>query len=211
MAKKTLEEKIKIVKWWAIGLTIVYLIVGAFLVSDYPLKQSIFDPLKTYNLIKDALTLTATFLAPVAAFVLFSDWREPHLAMVKDEVQTNLLALEFDIRKQLYLTRAELSNHALDKPTFKINHDELFEKLITFKNNIKRLERLGFVNSIYVKNINEVHEKFSKLKQLLITLNYQLAKNPDEMSEDLRKDFDRIFNELECLVKDINEWELNLS
>lgn len=78
MAKKTLKEKIDQVKWWAIGLTIVYLIVGAFLVSDYPLNKSIFDPLKTYNLIKDALTLTAYFLAPTAAFILFSDWREEH-------------------------------------------------------------------------------------------------------------------------------------
>ncbi|WP_165495634.1 hypothetical protein [Acinetobacter sp. ANC 4173] len=37
-----------------------------------------FDPTKNYDLIKDTLTLTATFLTPVAAFVLFSDWREEH-------------------------------------------------------------------------------------------------------------------------------------
>lgn len=209
MDKKTLEEKIHDVIFWTIVFFILYLIIGYLLESSWLSKMPGLN--KIYDLLKDGLSITAAFLAPVAAFILFSDWREPHLATVKDEVQTNLLTLEFDIRKQLYLIRAELSNRALDKPIFKINHDELFEKLITFKNNIKRLERLGFVNSIYVKNINEVHEKFSKLKQLLITLNYQLAKNPDEMSEDLRKDFDRIFKELECLTKDINEWELSLS
>lgn len=74
MVKKTLEEKIKLVCWWALGLTILYFIIGAWLISDGP----IFDPTKTYNLLKDTLTLTAAFLAPVVAFVLFSDWREQH-------------------------------------------------------------------------------------------------------------------------------------
>ncbi|WP_288456149.1 hypothetical protein [uncultured Acinetobacter sp.] len=74
MAKKTLEEKIELVCWWALGLTILYFLVGAFLISDGPK----FDPTKTYNLLKDTLTLTAAFLAPAFAFVLFSSWKEQH-------------------------------------------------------------------------------------------------------------------------------------
>ncbi|MCU4434730.1 hypothetical protein KTH93_04465 [Acinetobacter bereziniae] len=74
MAKKTLEEKIELVCWWALGLTILYFLVGAFLISDGPK----FDPTKTYNLLKDTLTLTAAFLAPAFAFVLFSSWKEQY-------------------------------------------------------------------------------------------------------------------------------------
>ena len=46
MAKKTLEEKIKLVCWWALGLTILYFLIGAWLISD----GSKFDPTKTYDL-----------------------------------------------------------------------------------------------------------------------------------------------------------------
>lgn len=82
MIKKTLKQKIKRVCWWTAGLTILYFLVGAGLVSN----GTRFDPIKTYNLLKDTLTLTATFLAPVAAFVLFSDWREQH-RQVREEAE----------------------------------------------------------------------------------------------------------------------------
>ncbi|WKT73143.1 MULTISPECIES: hypothetical protein [Acinetobacter] len=74
MKKKSLKQKITCVKWSALAFTIGYFLVGVLLKND-GLK---FDPDKTYELIRDALTLTAYFLAPVAAFVLFKDWREEH-------------------------------------------------------------------------------------------------------------------------------------
>lgn len=93
MAKKTLEEKIKLVCWWALGLTILYFLIGAWLISD-GLK---FDPTKTYNLLKDTLTLTAAFLAPVAAFVLFSDWREQHIEKLLEQESSEIYASYIDI------------------------------------------------------------------------------------------------------------------
>lgn len=118
MAKKSLEKKIKIVKWWAIGFTVVYLIVGAFLVSDYPLKQATFDPEKTYNLIKDALTLTATFLAPVAAFVLFIDWKVEHSDKRNEtlvlEVMQRINTKSTEIRNMVSLVHREFQENALE-------------------------------------------------------------------------------------------------
>ena len=93
MAKKTLEEKIKLVCWWALGLTILYFLIGARLISDGPK----FDPTKTYNLLKDTLTLTAAFLAPVAAFVLFSDWREQHIEKLLEQESSEIYASYIDI------------------------------------------------------------------------------------------------------------------
>ncbi|MGE8684430.1 MULTISPECIES: hypothetical protein [Acinetobacter] len=93
MAKKTLEEKIKLVCWWALGLTILYFLIGAWLISDGPK----FDPTKTYNLLKDTLTLTAAFLAPVAAFVLFSDWREQHIEKLLEQESSEIYASYIDI------------------------------------------------------------------------------------------------------------------
>lgn len=87
MAKRTLEEKIKLVWIWALILSVVYFAIGAYLKSD-GLK---FDPSKTYDILKDTLTLTATFLAPVAAFVLFSDWRKQHRAISNENVVNTTL------------------------------------------------------------------------------------------------------------------------
>ena len=93
MAKKTLEEKIKLVCWWALGLTILYFLIGAWLISD----GTKFDPTKTYDLLKDTLTLTAAFLAPVAAFVLFSDWREQHIEKLLEQESSEIYASYIDI------------------------------------------------------------------------------------------------------------------
>ena len=74
MKKQTLKEKTKTVFLWAFGLSVLYFLIGAYLQSD----GSEFDPKKTYELIKDTLSLAAAFLAPVTAFVLFNDWRVEH-------------------------------------------------------------------------------------------------------------------------------------
>lgn len=78
MAKKTLEEKIKQVGFWTFGGVFWYLVIAFFLKSSYPIYEYNLDRSATYDTIKDALTLAAAFLAPVAAFVLFSDWRDQH-------------------------------------------------------------------------------------------------------------------------------------
>ena len=168
MSKKPLKEKIILICWWALGLTILYFLIGAWLISDGPK----FDPTKTYNLLKDTLTLGAAFLAPVVAFVLFSDWREPYLAEKTDEIQTTIYALEFEIRKQLHLMRMDYLQLKSLHEDFRSKDLELFEKLNTFKNNIKRLQRLGFGESEYYLNSNKLHNLFRELKQDLVNANY---------------------------------------
>jgi|GEM_PF-2702973 len=81
MSKKTLKQKIYYVKWSAVSFFIVYFVIGAILTKS----GSSFDSEKTYNLLTNSLTLTAYFLGPVAAFVLFSDWREQHNKQVRNE------------------------------------------------------------------------------------------------------------------------------
>lgn len=78
MADKKLKDKIKIVGFWTFGGVFWYLVISFFLLSDYPIQDFPFNHKKAYEVIKDALTLAATFLAPVAAFVLFDDWRTSH-------------------------------------------------------------------------------------------------------------------------------------
>ncbi|MDC4858270.1 hypothetical protein SOI76_12525 [Acinetobacter pittii] len=75
MAKKELKDKIELTIFWLGLFCITYLIFGFILKSDLtkPIDSSIF-----YEVLKDSLTITAAFLAPIAALILFSDWREEH-------------------------------------------------------------------------------------------------------------------------------------
>lgn len=83
MSKKTLEEKIGNVAFWVIIFLILYLIVGYLLESAWLSKQLELNEI--YDLLKDGFAITAAFLAPVAAFILFSDWREQHNKQVRNE------------------------------------------------------------------------------------------------------------------------------
>jgi len=84
MAEKELKDKIKIVGFWTFGGIFWYLVISFFLLSDYPIQKFHFDHKKAYEVLKDALTIAAAFLAPVAAFVLFDDWRTSHRLKINE-------------------------------------------------------------------------------------------------------------------------------
>lgn len=100
MVKRRLKQKISCVKWSALLFAVIYFAIGVILKSDGPK----FDPDKTYELMRDSLTLTAYFLAPVAAFVLFSDWRQEHIEKKLDGIADKLIIDVSDI--ELYLWQA---------------------------------------------------------------------------------------------------------
>lgn len=103
MKKTTLEEKIRQVGIWTFGGIFWYLLIAFFLKSNYPIYEYNLDRSTAYDVIKDALTLAAAFLAPVAAFVLFSDWRVQHREKVQEsftsEIYFTLEATQLKIRK----------------------------------------------------------------------------------------------------------------
>lgn len=92
MTKKTFEEKTKIVGFWTFGGVFWYLMVSFFLKSKYPIFNYEFDPAVAYDVLKDGLTLAATFLAPVAAFVLFSDWRNQHRKINNEQISKDIVS-----------------------------------------------------------------------------------------------------------------------
>ncbi|EOG4086959.1 hypothetical protein ACLB0G_001137 [Acinetobacter baumannii] len=85
MAKKSINEKIRNVGLWSICGVIAYLILAFILKSKYPITHYGFNQDIAYDVIKEALTIVAAFLAPIAAFLLFSDWREQHNKQVRNE------------------------------------------------------------------------------------------------------------------------------
>ncbi|MFE1617435.1 hypothetical protein ACFMJP_21855, partial [Acinetobacter baumannii] len=58
-----------------------------------PWNHYVLDKKQAYDVLKDAFTLGAAFLAPVAAFVLFSDWRVQHKALKNEKLSEDILRI----------------------------------------------------------------------------------------------------------------------
>lgn len=100
MSTKTLNEKIKDVIFWMLIFFSLYLIVGYLIQSEYLHCALNWDA--SYNLLRDALTITAYFLAPTAAFMLFSDWREQHAVLATEADSTNVYKSVNELIDKLY-------------------------------------------------------------------------------------------------------------
>lgn len=97
MAQDDLRVKIKKIWWWTILGIIFFLIISFFLKSSYPITHHKFNLTDAYEVLKDSLSLAAAFLAPIAAFVLFSDWRVSH-RLINNEKEV------IEIQKKLHNT-----------------------------------------------------------------------------------------------------------
>lgn len=143
MANKSLNDKIKIIGFWTFGGIFWYLVIAFFLKSKYPIFNYNFNTDLAYDVIKDALTLAATFLAPVAAFVLFSDWREQH-KLVKLEKDAEQIIHNIYIANKTLLTlfnsicvgeKKEMSTYL---KVFELRNDIYLQTNMLF-NDIKRI------------------------------------------------------------------------
>lgn len=209
MKNETLKDKIKKVYWGAVGFTLIYFIIGAYLNSDGPK----FDPKKTYELIKDALTLTATFLAPVAAFVLFSEWRVQHQAQKLELESENLIKKIYDSHlKLLELLNAVCSGDKYDKAInlkiFQLKNEIILQKK-SICHDAERLKKLCknelmiIIRSIEVANlILEGSEKLYSLQQNYINSDDTFIPNIDFMTP--------IFDKLNKKINEVNKIVLDL-
>lgn len=144
------KEKI----FWLILGTVLFLLIlilgGAVLISDGPK----FDPKKTYDLVKDAMALTASFLAPVAALLLFSDWRYQHNAVKNEKISEEILKIfKEDLAFFYTLTKEDLI-----KPQ---KYNEYRNKFYSLINNLENK-----VNDI--RQFNDESGEFSKNSKLII-------------------------------------------
>ena len=85
------------------------MVMAFFLKSNYPIYEYDFNRSVAYDVIKDALTLGAAFLAPVAAFVLFSDWRSEHKIKSTLQLLDDLNDLSFHIKNGFGFIMLKLS------------------------------------------------------------------------------------------------------
>lgn len=145
MARKKLEDKIKRIGYF-VGVGIVgYLLISFFILSSFPLNHFLLDKKQAYDVLKDGLTIGAAFLAPIAAFVLFNDWKEDHRIKKRElyfiETYKNLETLFMDLKLLYY--KAIIENiYTEEKIDFLENE---FEKI---RVNLK--EAVLLINNIHV-------------------------------------------------------------
>ncbi|MDQ9010067.1 hypothetical protein RFI36_09420 [Acinetobacter gerneri] len=209
MVKRTLEEKIKLVWIWALILSVVYFVIGAYLKSD----GFKFDPPKTYELIKDTLTLTAAFLAPVAAFVLFSDWRKEHAAKNLEMITVDLNSLFKDLDLLYYFYNSDLESniqvdilnfqHARVNRTLSLIRDEILlnkQKILSNNDEIKKFK----------EKIQMILYKTNELNGLYSEYQYCIERERNTIHMKIKVSYEGLqnlistTNELGNLIKRIN-------
>lgn len=158
MARKTLEEKIQNVIFWTIIFFILYLIVGYLLESSWlstPLKLN-----KIYELLKDDLSITAAFLAPVAAFVLFSDWRIQHRSLSNEKRALNLYQAIESLNMNFLMVAIIIQTK---KPRTKKIYEEIDIKIEDINKEIQKIIIEGNISHSNDKNMMDFLECYHKL------------------------------------------------
>lgn len=173
MTKKTLEGKIKDIIFYAIIFFILYLIIG-FLIKSHWLASYTESWDYAYDLFRDALTLTAYFLAPAAAFVLFSDWREEHQVKAIHVLIDEIKFVTQDIENLLKLYM------------YKIYHPDrlITDQFTTTKESLKLLNQLTILSRLYLE-FNVSDEETKTFKQHIDSLGNcaKKAKNALDMMD----------------------------
>lgn len=210
MANIELKDKIKKVVFWTFGGVFCYLVISFFLLSDYPIQNFHFDHKKAYEVLKDALTIAAAFLAPVAAFILFTDWRSQHSA-IKIEHTSEAIHKELNVLLNiLHNSIKSLRNNIFNEDLLTQELDSLdkqFNNLSPYVFILEKKRDDPKVNE-YMEKLNELIKKYGDLtiKISNISLHYQyMHHETDEealksINENVRatilNDLNKISNEL---------------
>lgn len=168
MSKESLEEKIKLTIFWLGLFCLTYLILGFIIKSDF---TKTFDTLIFYEVLRDSLTLTAYFLAPVAAFILFTDWREQHKTLKSDKFYDEI---EMDFRYSHFLADEMYLNMFCRsiKDSFEQKLEDDFQFFSTKLNNI--IIKTKTFNEFQGRDGQEFLDKVSVLVGLFKDLKLQM-------------------------------------
>ncbi|AWL18595.1 hypothetical protein DIW83_05905 [Acinetobacter nosocomialis] len=198
MATRKLEDKIKRVFYFIGGGIVAYLLISFTILSSFPWYPYPLNKKQAYDVLKDAFTIGAAFLAPIAAFVLFNDWREQHVAVKNEKLSEDILRivtteflsfynlnprLKADVEK---FNEQQMQYHRDVANLFlKVDEiDEVDDKAKSFKENIKKLDNdfLGLYLSLF-KQIEIVIE-YDAIADFLDT---ESLSRKEELKADLDK------------------------
>ncbi|MFV5193227.1 hypothetical protein ACMXYY_13995, partial [Acinetobacter courvalinii] len=106
--KRSLERAI----FWLGVFALSYLILGFILKSDW---FKTIDLAVFYEVLKDTFALTAALLAPIVAFLLFTDWRKQHRLVKNENLSQEILSQLEEARQKILINFGLLSKPEIGK------------------------------------------------------------------------------------------------
>lgn len=182
MKKKTLKEQINDAVFWLIIFFIVYLVMGYLIQSSW--LSNVPEVQEIYDIAKDGLSIAAAFFAPVAAFILFSDWRAQHEDLATETESTKIFNILCELKDKLFE-----AHFAIDDDEFKQEAtDKIFNEIA---NKIKEVRLLN--DQLKGRtNGNKFTECADKLIEEIVQVSLELSQlfsyrvkilNPEEYNE----------------------------
>lgn len=159
MARRKLKDKVELSIFWMGLFCLTFLIFGFILKSDLtkPNDSSIF-----YEVLKDALTITAAFLAPITAFILFSDWRVEHKIKNTLQLLDDLKNLSYDIKNGLGFYNAKIiTEKEISFKEFKNREDR--QTILWQLKKLKRMNGQFLIDNVKVKDFQNLQSTFEEL------------------------------------------------
>lgn len=151
--KNGLNQNIKKICFWVFSGFFWYLVISYFLLSDYPIYDQPFNHKIAYEVIKDALGLSAAFLAPAIAVVLFSDWRVQHTSIRNENISLQVK----DLLNLTHLNMITLPPVG-DKEQYSMSIKRHYEYMMALGRLEKELNPYNDISLDYVKTLKNINE-----------------------------------------------------
>ncbi|MBR7713726.1 hypothetical protein KC099_11015 [Acinetobacter nosocomialis] len=162
MDSRKLEDKIKRVFYFIVGGIVVYLLISFTILSSFPWYPYQLNKKLAYDVLKDAFTIGAAFLVPIAAFVLFTDWRVEHKIKSTLQLLDDMKNLSYDIKNELGFYQAKI----IKEKEIPIKEFRNREDRQTIQWQLKKLKRMNgqfLIDNVEVKEFQNLQSEFVDL------------------------------------------------
>lgn len=171
MEESNLNKRIKKISYSIFAFFFCFLVIGFFLKSNYPIYKYAFNTKDAYDVITDGLTLSAYFLAPAIAYILFTDWRDQHRRINNERVSSEIVELLSQVLPFLNTPAISLSSNE----EYLKYRKKYFGLLIDLKRKNELINPNCLESSEFISKINDLsdlmHDFWLKLETQIIIHN----------------------------------------
>lgn len=191
MKTVTLNNKMWNTFWIALIASVGFFLLAALLNSN----GTSFDKQKTYELLKDTLTLTAAFLAPAIAFVLFSSWKEQHFQTKIEKDAQYIYEDIVNYLNQLHKLQRVVSESKISSTKYSEVREQRGVMLLCNNELKRKIEGFGAQSEYKSDTGSRFYNKSKDVYKYLYKASEGIGKlvngfNKDESSEDFRQNIE---------------------
>ncbi|HEC0425313.1 TPA: hypothetical protein R1R70_003954, partial [Acinetobacter baumannii] len=194
------------------GGIVVYLLISFTILSSFPWYPYQLNKKLAYEVLKDAFTIGAAFLAPIAAFVLFTDWRVEHRIKSTLQLLEDLKNLSYDIKNGLGFYNAKI----ITEKEFPIKEFRNREDRQTIQWQLIKLKRMNgqfLIDNVEVKKFQNLQSNFVDFVDKILNdmnffeyFSYEIAVDKNLINRDYNNnEYLKYMGILEIKLKDLED------